>query len=71
MSVVPDGAETRKLESPSRVTGLRQSQCNGIIAANNPVWGTDLPGRGSQKRVVVPEFARNSSWIEARWPSTL
>ena len=36
MSAVLDGAESHKLESPSRVTGLSQSPDNRIIAADNP-----------------------------------
>jgi hypothetical protein len=37
MSTIPDEAENAKLESPSRFTGLCQSQGNRIIAANNPI----------------------------------
>ena len=44
MSAVLDGAENHKPEAPARVTSQRLSQGNRIIAANNPIWQTDLPG---------------------------
>lgn len=44
MAAVLDEAESYKLESPSRFTGLCRSQSDRIIAADNPIWITPPPG---------------------------
>jgi len=59
MSVVPDEAESNKLESPSMVTGFRQSQGNRIIATDCP-FSAPVTVAGRLLKKVQVQGARRS-----------